>query len=128
MSLYNYLNERYTFSDNNLATKLYKQHLERQGSKIIEKPYGFITYKFQGDACIISDIFTTAESRKTGQAWNLFKAVKNEINKHPECAVIIGFSEHGGQNAEPGIGAMIAAGFTPAYELKEKTVYMRGTY
>lgn len=126
MSLLSYIQEHYNFQNNELAEKLYREHLNKENCTILEKPYGFITYKFEGDACIIKDIFTTLEARKTGKAWNLFKAVKNEINKHSECRVIIGFSENGSLNREHGIGAMLAAGFVPAFELKEKTVFLRG--
>lgn len=126
MSLYNYIEEHYRFQDTTLAEKLYREYLTREQFTIIERPYGFIVYKFQGDACIIQDIYTTDLARKQGKAWDLFKLVKNEINKHNRCNVIIGFSEHGGVDNQHGIGAMLAAGFIPAYELKERTVYVRG--
>lgn len=126
MSLLSYIQEHYNFQNSTLAEKLYREHLDRENCTILEKPYGFIIYKFEGDACIIKDIFTTLDVRKTGKAWNLFKAVKNEINKHSVCRVMIGFSDKVGLNREQGIGAMLAAGFVPAYELEEKTVYLRG--
>ena len=126
MSLYNYIKEHYAFQDTKWAEDLYRQYLDKEGYTILEKDYGFIVYKFQGDACIIQDIYTTFEARKQRKAWDLFKLVQNEINKHSRCTVIIGFSEHAGIDNQHGVGAMLAAGFKPVYELTERTVYVRG--
>lgn len=126
MSLYNYITERYNFDDNDMATFAYKRYLNIEDYTMIEKPYGFIIYKFEGDACIINDIYTTKEYRKTGKAWDLFKEVLELAQSKDTCNVLIGFSEKQGQGLEHGQGAMLAAGFKPVQETEDRIIYIRG--
>lgn len=126
MNLYNYICERYNFDNNEKATFLYKEYLNKEHFTILSKDYGFIIYKFEGDACIINDLYTTKEYRKTGKAWDLFKELMYIVNQNEKCKVLIGFSEHDGQNHANGQGAMLSAGFKPVQYLKDKIVFMRG--
>lgn len=127
MNLFNYLIERYNFTDNNLASSLYADYLKKEGFISIENEYGFIIYKFQGDACIINDIFINKEYRKLGKSWNLFNSLLTIIKNNENCKILIGFSEFGGKNHVEGIKAMEAAGFINTQYLKDKIVFMRGT-
>lgn len=123
-----YLEDRYPiFEDVSLAAYDYACWLKEQGFSILDKPYGFITYKFQGDACIIFDIYTQKEFRKTKKAWQLWTEMLKHIQSNPNCHVVIGFSEHIGTNPADGVGAMLAAGFVQAYDTKEQAIYLRGT-
>lgn len=124
--LLEYLIEHYSFLDPLTAEKNYRASLEKDGAQIIEKPFGFIIYKFEGDACLIKDLYTTLEARKIGKAWELFHAVKKEIDKNPRCNVILGFSEFGTKHRERGIGAMLAAGFIPYHKMSHQQVFIRG--
>lgn len=122
-----YIAERYPEYEPRMATYLYTTHLLNEGCKMLSKPFGFITYKFEGDACIIFDIYTNKEYRKTKKAWSLWAEMLEIIQQNTNCHVVIGFSEFGGTNHQDGIGAMIAAGFKKAYDLEDRTVYIRGT-
>lgn len=122
-----YFKERYPVLGNYQETAdIYREWLLSQNCFILDRPYGFISYKFEGDACIIYDIYTVKQFRNNKGAWKLFKEVLAKIQINPACKVIIGFSEKAGINHLNGIGAMLAAEFIKAYELKDKTVYIRG--
>lgn len=128
-SIVEYVEDRYksAVESPELAAYEYVIWLKDNGFKMLDRAYGFITYKFEGDACIIHDIYTTREFRKSKYAWALWQQMLETIQAKPECKVVIGFSENIGENHKDGIGAMLAAGFVEAYKTKEQTIYMRGT-
>lgn len=124
-----YINDRYAevFENAEVGAYHYIEWLENNGFSVLNRAYGFITYKFEGDACIIFDIHTAKEFRKTKKAWTLWNEMLGVIQQNPKCNVIIGFSEKLGTNHADGVGAMLAAGFVKAQETKEQDIYMRGT-
>ena len=126
MNLYSYMVERYTFKDTDKASFIYKEFLNKQAFNTLENEYGFITYKFEGDACIINDIYVNKEYRKSGKAWNLFEELL-KIVQQTSCNVLIGFCEYEGKNHIDGQGAMLAAGFRPIQYLNDKIVFFRDT-
>lgn len=106
----------------------YLDYLFKEEFKILETKEGFITFKFQGDACIINDIYTAPEYRKTKGAWRLFNELRSNTLKNPNCKVMIGFSEYLGQGHEHGKGAMKAAGFIKIGQDSVKEIYLRGNW
>lgn len=128
-SLVDYIGERYTDEDMSYATAMmYMSYLQKEKFTVLEKEYGFIVYKFQGDACIINDIYTKKEYRKTKAAWKLFNNLREITMKNPNCNVLIGFSELEGKNQQDGKGAMKAAGFIKVGQEQHREVYMRGNW
>jgi GNAT superfamily N-acetyltransferase len=93
--------------------------------KTVKMGFGFFTYKSQGDALVIYDLFTTADKRSKKYAWKLFERIQ-EVARELNKSVLIGFSDVTGKNHEMGRGAMRAAGFVPSHTLTNKQVYIRG--
>ena len=128
-ALTEYIKERYF--DNEHTDDIvcaYLDHLFENNFKLLETNDGFITYKFQGDACIINDIYTAKEHRKTKGAWRLFNELRAITLANPACKVMIGFSEYVGQGHEHGKGAMKAAGFVKSGQDNTMEVYVRGNW
>lgn len=127
--IYNYIKERYINSEHTeLLAFEYMKYLNHENFKSIDLDIGFINYKFQGDACIINDIYTAPEFRKTKGAWKLFNELRKLTLANPACKVLIGFSEFEGQGHEHGQGAMKAAGFIKMGQDNIKEIYLRGNY
>lgn len=122
-----YIEDRYPQYNAELLEPIYIEYLFVNGYKMLRNSYGFLIYKFEGDACIIRDIYTDRQHRKTKKAWTLWLEVLQIIQNNPLCKVIIGFSEKDGIDQQNGVGAMLAAGFVKSQELADRTVYMRGT-
>lgn len=124
-----YIKERYIVEANNSEIAFaYLTYLNKEGFQVIEDEVGFIVYKFQGDACIVNDIYTRTEHRKTKGAWKLFNKLRAITTANSNCNVLIGFSEFYGQGHEDGKGAMKAAGFVKTGEDTMKEIYIRGNY
>lgn len=127
--LTDYIAERYTDENMSYAAAMsYLNYLYNEKFTVLEAVYGFITYKFQGDACIINDIYTKKEYRKTKAAWRLFDMLREKTTNNPNCNVLIGFSEFGGKNHQDGKGAMKAAGFIKIGQDNIREIYMRGNW
>lgn len=127
--LVNYIRERYIDDkQTEEMTFAYKTFLHDESFEFLQTEVGFITYKFQGDACIINDIYTAPEYRKTKGAWKLFNELRQITLANPNCNVMIGFSEFIGHGHEHGKGAMKAAGFVKAGEDDVKEIYFRGNW
>jgi len=123
-----YVEDRYPIFENaEIAAYDYKLWLEENGYSTIEKHFGFINYKFEGDACIVQDLFVSREFRHTKKGWELFNQVLELARKAPKCNVMIATSEKVGINHEVGVGAMIAAKFILAYTTDSEHIFMRGT-
>lgn len=128
-SLFAYVNERYgNIGPASELSFMYAKYLNDEKFTVLEMDVGFIIYKFQGDACIVNDIYTKKEHRKSKGAWKLFNQLRVIVRANPKCNVIIGFSEFEGQGHEHGKGAMKAAGFIKVAEDNTREIYMRGTY
>jgi hypothetical protein len=123
-----YIQERYPeFINASHTAVIYMDRLISEQYSSLVRGYGFIIYKFVGDACVIKDIYVKQEYRKTKKAWQLWTDMLYLIQATANCHVVIGFSEYTGTNHSDGIGAMLAAGFIKAYDTEDRTVYMRGT-
>ncbi len=122
-----YIRERYGNLENaELLITLYNDFLKRDGWTTHEYPYGFFIAKQEGDALVINDIYVTKRARLKGLSKALFYDIK-QLARSLKSVVIIGFSEHAGQNQHLGKAAMEAVGFIPTYNTDISQVYMRGT-
>jgi len=115
-----YINERYGDYDIdwNFYLKKYELICNITG-------YGFVTYKLQGDAVIIYDMYVKPEYRKHTYAWLLHDHVMQkglENNKR----VMLTFSDFVGKSHMAGIKAMKVAGFSPAFKTNEEFVFIKG--
>lgn len=127
-----YIQERYGNEIKDLAhleevAIAYADYLARESFQVLNIPGGFITFKLQGDACIVNDVYTTKDARKKGVGWKLFYNIL-KLSKKAGKNVIIGFSEHLGRNHEDGLGFMKAAGFKKAFDTEISQVFIRGVY
>lgn len=127
MQLFDYIKEHYNYPNVVGAAAVYTKNLLAQNAKVIQRDYGFIVYRFEGDACIVTDVYTTKEARKTGKGIELVSELTKIVQANENCHVVIGFSEKDTFNTHDGIGFMKAVGFKPYLELQDKTVYIRGT-
>lgn len=118
-----YISERYP-AYSHLADE-YAKSCQKSGVRMARYPHGFFTWKAQGDALLILDLFTNKDYRAKGYAWALFHDIKT-LAKALNLNVIIGFSEHTGPNQHLGQEAMKAAGFTMAYDTLEQSIWLRG--
>jgi uncharacterized Fe-S center protein len=124
-----YIKERYIDDERSsyLAFE-YMTYLNKEKFKILELTEGFIIYKFQGDACIISDAYVKKQYRKTKASRKIFNELRKIATKNDKCNVLISFSEFYGKNHEDGKGAMKSVGFVKVSEDNEKEIYMRGNF
>ena len=53
-------------------------YLEQDGTKTIEEPYGFITYKISGDECLIPHFYVDKENRSLKKGLELADKVRIE--------------------------------------------------
>lgn len=84
---------------------------------------GFVTFKLEGDAAIIYDMYVKPYARSHTHAWDLHDHV---LNKASGKRVMITFSEFKGKNHLAGIKAMKVAGFVPAFKTDEEFVFIKG--
>lgn len=62
--------------------RLYAAYLkEREGMELIERPYGFATYKLEHDHAYLQDIYVLPADRKGGRGVELEQAVILEAKK-----------------------------------------------
>ena len=128
-SMTSYIKERYI--DDKRSTHIafeYMTYLNKEKFKILEVDEGFLVYKFQGDACIISDVYVKKQYRKTKASWKIFNELRKITINNKKCNILIGFSEFYGKNHEDGKGAMKSVGFVKVSEDNEKEIYMRGNF
>lgn len=122
-----YILERYGNLENaELLITLYIDFLKRDGWTVHSYPYGFFISKQDGDALVINDIYVNKRARLKRMSKALFYDIK-KLAHSLKSVVIIGFSEHAGQNQHLGKAAMEAVGFIPTYNTNISQVYMRGT-
>jgi GNAT superfamily N-acetyltransferase len=55
---------------------------EREGKKIIEEDYGFVTYQIFGDQVYIEDMFIEKQCRRSGLAFQLADDVREKAKEH----------------------------------------------
>lgn len=86
---------------------------------------GFVTYKLQGDAAIIYDMYVAPAFRNHTYSWQLHDVVLAKAEKAGK-RVMITFSEYMGKNHMAGITAIQIAGFKPAFKTNEEFVFIKG--
>lgn len=123
-----YLKERYREGDFLLMTheriaSRFEEAVECSGLEIIKKPYGFVTYKLEGDAVIIYDMYVSPSFRGQDKAWELHNEV---LEKATDKRVAITFVDKLGQNHQLGIGAIKAAGFKLHQATSTDFVFLKG--
>lgn len=120
-----YLKE--TYPALGISPTSYLAKCKEMGFKVYMTKHGFFTYKAQGDALLVGDLYTSQDCRKTKKAWALFDKIK-QLAKLQDLKVLIGFSEETSA-VKDGIKAMEAAGFKQVQYLNTGTkVFMRGVY
>lgn len=103
----------------------WKEYLEKYQLAEYATPQGFITYKPQGDAMLIYDMYVKPAFRKHTHAWVLHNHVRN-LGEDFGKRVMITFSDFKGKNHIAGIKAMKVAGFVPAFKTNEEFVFIKG--
>ena len=125
-----FIKERYNFESPEIITNNYINWLKEHNFNLYTTDYGFLTYKFQGDACIINDIFVNKENRSTKKTWELFNWIRTEAQNNKNCNVLIGFIEllHSDSKHDLRIQAMKSAGFKEFIKDTElsRLIYIRG--
>jgi len=116
-----YLQERY---GDNLEID-WNEYLIRYGLICYMTKHGFVTYKLQGDAAMIYDMYVSPEARGHTHAWHLHDRVY-EAAKETGKRVMLAFSDYKGINHMAGIKAMKVSGFTPAYKTNEQFIFVKG--
>lgn len=119
--LTNYLNERY---GDNLEIN-WDEYLARYELECLSDNHGFVTYKLQGDAAIIADMWVETKARGHTHSWKLHDQVINAAKERGK-RVAITFSDFKGINHMAGIAAMKRAGFVPAFKTAKEFVFMKG--
>jgi hypothetical protein len=68
-----------------IAQTLYKKYIEeREGLKLLEDPFAFITYKVTGEECFIANMFIDESRRNSGKCRE-FIGKLSEIAKSNNC-------------------------------------------
>jgi ribosomal protein S18 acetylase RimI-like enzyme len=92
-------------------SSLYAQYIkEREGREIIEKRWGFITYKIAGEECDIDTVYIVPEYRNAKAASSLTESVI-EIAKAAGCKTLIGYNDPETDGSSVSMKAMLAFGF-----------------
>lgn len=121
-----YISERYP--DYSAHLDAYQNYLVGNSIKAISiADVGFITYKIQGDAAVIYDIYVVPEARGHHASFMLANTVKEKARK-AGAVCLIGFSENPHNPlARSGQAAMKAYGFIPVgYDQEDDTlIYLR---
>lgn len=103
----------------------WKEYLERHQLKCHKTYYGFVTYKLQGDAALLYDLYVKPTYRKHTYGWLLHDHVISEARNSGKY-VAITFSEFKGINHMAGIKAIQLAGFSPAFKTNKEFVFVKG--
>lgn len=70
---------------------LYQRYVEESfGRTLLENETGFIVYEIKEDTCVVVDVFTIKEARRTGAFYKLCKEVEG-IAKSAGCKKIVSF-------------------------------------
>lgn len=102
----------------------YQLFIEKEGLEALVVPaMGFLTYRMEGDACVIYDIFTHPAFRRSGACLELFKRLLRKAET-VGCYVIIGLRETGFNRDDLGLKAMQSVGFVEQPN-SEGTVFLR---
>jgi GNAT superfamily N-acetyltransferase len=125
-----YLKERYRESDF-LPAKLediaagFEALWHKVGALILKTSFGFVTYKLEGDALIIFDMYVKPEHRTQRKA-RLLHDVLIELAQKNSKRVAITFVDFVGQNNLPGIEAIASVGFIPTQSFDNSQMFIKG--
>jgi len=93
---------------------MYKEYfLEEEKKYTIDKPHGFMTYRFVGDECLICDIYIRPQFRKKGRSYGFLEDITKIANKANSKYLSCWFFLHPGEERQytRKIRLMIDAGF-----------------
>lgn len=116
-----YIKERY---DADIVID-WEAYLDSEDLTQISTPKGFITFKFEGDAALIYDMYVKPEYRKHTTSWFLHDLVVERAEQLGK-RVMITFSDFMGKNHMLGLKAIKIAGFTPAFKTNDQFVFIKG--
>ena len=85
---------------------------EREGVDVLEKPYGFATYKFRENDCYIVDIYVTPEKRRLGLASQLADEI-SEIARASGYRVLTGSVDVRDKRHGENAATLLAYGMRP---------------
>lgn len=85
--------------------------LEREGKETIENEFGFVTYKFFGDAVYIVDIYVAKDCRQKGMAAKLADQVC-DIAKTKGLKFVFGSCDVSANGATDSMRVLISYGMT----------------
>lgn len=85
--------------------------LEREGFSTSECPEGFATYRVQGEACYIRDLYVLPDHRKHGVASRLADGIA-VIARAAGCTRLVGTVDVRTAGHEGSLKALLAYGFT----------------
>jgi GNAT superfamily N-acetyltransferase len=125
-----YLKERYLPEDfapvtlEQIADRI-EDVLKQNKMQLFQTAKGFVTFRYQGDAVIIFDMYVKPEYRKSGEAWKLHNALVR-LARSQGKRVAITFSETEGQNRDLGLAAIEAAAFQPMFKTEDIQAFIKG--
>lgn len=94
-----------------IKDSLYAKYIEeREGAKIIENDYGYLTYKLRSPECFLANIFVLPEYREEGIGGVLLSALEKEA-KINACHVITANIDLKSKLATGTLIAAVKAGF-----------------
>jgi len=100
--------------------ELYAAYIkEREGMDLIEKDYGFCTYKIINDYIYLADMFITKENRKNDLTRVLLEEVTS-VGKNNDCKFVLGSFCLDTNNWQSGKALVKALGFK-FFEKQKKT-------
>src|SRR5690242_8330462 len=125
-----YLQERYEPQDlAPLTPEFVAQNFEaiqkQIGAHLFKTETGFVTYRLQGDAILVLDMYVKPEARQKGEAWKLHNALL-KLGKLYNKQVMITFSDHSEKNRNLGLNTIKAFAFEPAHNLKTAQMFIKG--
>lgn len=95
-----------------MASLWAEYNAEQDGTVVIERDYGFIQYYFQGDACIVEEMYVKPALRKQGMGTELFRMVCGEAIAAGKKVIVAELNVEW-KSCTVALKAQLAAGFVP---------------
>lgn len=93
------------------SCSLYARYVkEREGFDTVESPHGFLTYRVEGKACYIRDLYVLPDSREGGVASSLADQAE-EAAKAAGCTHLTGTIDLRTNGHERSLRVLLAYGF-----------------
>lgn len=122
-----YLQERYgnlSYKNADLVS-YYTDYLKKNQIEVFTEFYGFFTGHKKGDAFIVYDVFVKPEYRSKHYSKAVFSECRAKALTSG-ASVVIGFTEHAGQNQHLGRRTLENLDFVKAFSTDIGNVYVRG--